>query len=236
MKHKRWILQVAVLSLALCCGGELSTTFSQDTHYGIKAGVSWSLFRNASPISDALKEAIPGVKSEPFFFWSASYYTSREILKRLFATQMEIIYTRTGESWNIGNDDHFQLRTDYLQIPFLFKFMMPVSQAVVPNVYIGPAIAFALRSRATNIQLLPAQLATNSAFFKNVNIRQSNFDYARNPIDVGFMTGFGVQIPAGPGTFDVDLRYNHGSLNVFNFNDGGKIRNYSFLAYVGYSL
>jgi hypothetical protein len=79
-------------------------------------------------------------------------------------------------------------------------------------------------------------LETTSRFFRRFNIREPDWDYARNPVDVGFVTGFGAQMPAGPGMVDLDLRYYHGALNVFNFNDSGKIRNYAFLILIGYSL
>jgi hypothetical protein len=236
MKNKRLILNVAACAVTLCCVGQFSAVFPQDSHLGLKGGVSWGLFRNSGFLTDALKSAIPNVKPEPFFSWTASLSFTRDILKRIFATQLEIVYMRLGQSWDIGNGNHFQFRTDYVQFPLLFKFMVPVSQVAIPNVYIGPAIAFALRSRTQDLDKLPVQLESTSRFFSRFNIREPDWDYARNPVDVGFVTGLGVQIPAGPGTVELDLRYNHSALNVFNFNDSGKIRNYAFLVLVGYSL
>jgi hypothetical protein len=243
MKSTRLISKAAIAAATIFLVGQESLVYPQDSHIGVKGGISLAAFRNSSTITNSLKTAFANVNADPYVWWTASLYFSREILKNALSTQMEIMYLRQGEAWELSgekgkesNEAHFSFHTDYLQIPFLVKILFPVSPALFPYIYIGPDVSFALRSRMTENKALPASLQNSSTFFRSITVSESVFDYARNTIDAGFMTGFGFKIPAGPGAVDIDLRYNFGALNVFNFPAGDKIRNYSFAIMVGYFL
>ena len=117
----------------------------------------------------------------------------------------------------------------------MIKFMAPVSPYFIPNVYVGPCLSVALRSRTRDLNLLP-QSVRNTSFFSHINADEDDWDYARNAVDGGFVAGLGFQFPTNYGMIDLDLRYNFGAVNVFNYGAGEGIRNYSFLVMLGCSM
>lgn len=238
MKRKGVLARTMAAALLVAGLGRLPVFASEDMHLGVKGGVTWSNFRNADKITNALEDGFSKVDPGAFFWWTASFFCSRDIMQDYVAVQSEFVYTRMGKSWSFSNDGgserHFELKTDFIQLPILLKFMAPASPYFIPNVYVGPCLSIALRSRSRNMNNLT--VVGNTDFFSHLDLNSDDWDYARNAVDGGFVAGAGFQIPTGYGMIDVDLRYNFGEVNIFNFGAGEGIRNYSFMVMLGCSM
>jgi hypothetical protein len=73
-------------------------------------------------------------------------------------------------------------------------------------------------------------------FFGDQQAGSDVFEYKTNVIDLGLVSGIDLMAPLGPGNIVIDLRYYLGGLNVFNFPQGNKIRNYYFAIEAGYAF
>lgn len=127
-----------------------------------------------------------------------------------FAIQPEFLYTMKGSKGSEAGLD-LTLKLNYLEIPFLLKFLPPVSSATHPSVYIGPAVAFSLNSEAE------AEYGGASGSVDIANTKS---------VDVGLVFGGDVEIPAGQnGLVLLDIRYTLGLVKSFDDTEPFDINN-----------
>jgi hypothetical protein len=205
---------------------------AQGKSFGIKGGLSISNFWGDG--MDNLNNQID--LDEKNLLWGViSLYSTREFLPDLISLQSELVYSRGGKRWsgNIdGNDVDLRISIDYISMPWLMKLNLPV--LMKPSIYIGPQVSWMFRAR---VEDLPSDIAAES-FFADINRTTGSglFERYVNVIDIGFAAGLDFNIPLGPGSAVIDFRYNQGFLNVFNFDEGDDIHNYSFFVMAGYQL
>lgn len=212
-----------------------SVLFSQENRsVGLKGGISFSNFWGGSSerLNDQVKAVVPGADPTTPIWFTVSAFSSHDILPSLVAIQSELVYTREGRKWKKG-DDLFGFEIDYLRLPFLLKFSLPLP--LKPSIYVGPQISFMFRSVFVNA---PFALDTvRTGFFSQIeDLRGKNIERYTNVVDLGFASGLEFATPFGPGNAILDLRYDFDALNTFNFPGGGEIRNFDFLIFLGYAL
>ena len=63
--------------------------------------------------------------------------------------QPEAMYTQKGAKWEswYGPPGIITLKLDYVDIPLLFKFMLPVKGVVKPNLFVGPYFAINVNAK-----------------------------------------------------------------------------------------
>lgn len=208
-----------------------SMLLSQERSYGIKGGWSISNFwgDGTEDVNNAFSDAVGTLDEQNLYWFSISLFSKRELLPDFLAIQSELMYVRNGKSWE-ADGDKFKVYADYLQMPWLLKITMPVF--LRPSIYFGPHIAWMFRARVEDV---PGTLE-NEPFFAGKDPDGRLFEGFTNVIDGGLTAGLDFDIPFGPGNVVVDLRYTLGALNVFNFAEGDRVRNYSFLIMAGYSI
>jgi len=125
--------------------------------------------------------------------------------------QVELLYTQRGtESLmnNLGLIDTLTIKLDYLEIPVLLRFELPLPGKVKPNFLFGPAIAFNVSAKTTTDD--------NSSFYDSeqeiVNARGTEFS---------IILGAGIDFTLGKGTLVLDTRYNIGLTKAFEDVDPG---------------
>jgi hypothetical protein len=209
--------------------------FAQDKHFGVKAGITFANFwgDGVDLLNNQIASTGTDFDDKNLLRFGISLFTSKEVLPDLFSIQTEISYIQTGKSWKVTTDGasrDVQIQTDYLQFPWLIKLSFPVW--LRPNLYTGPAISFMFRSRVHNL----TSTVDAIPFFGDQQAGSDVFEYKTNVIDLGLVSGIDLMAPLGPGNIVIDLRYYLGGLNVFNFPQGNKIRNYYFAIEAGYAF
>jgi len=122
-------------------------------------------------------------------------------LSPTFAIQPEVLYSMKGAEGSEAGLS-LTLKLNYLEVPFLLKFLPPVNSATHPSVYIGPAIAFSLDSKAE---------AEGYGGSGSVDIANTK------SVDVGLVFGGDIEIPAGEnGLVMLDVRYTLGLAKTFD--------------------
>jgi hypothetical protein len=208
---------------------------AQDRYIGVKGGFSISnlLGEGMDGLNSQLDAVSSNLDEKNLYWFTTGFFSSREILPDLFSIQTELLYLRNGKQWDItidGTTYDINLSVDYLQFPWLVKLSLPVW--LRPTIYTGPSISFMFRSRINN---LPPDLDA-VPFFEDAESGSAVYEYATNVFDIGLVSGLDVIFPFGPGFGLVDLRFNLGGLNVFNYPASDNIRSYNFLLMAGYAF
>ncbi len=143
----------------------------------------------------------------------------------LFAFQPELLYVRKGGFWNENPTFNYELKTDYLQIPLLAKFQIPVGETVFPFIYAGPYGAFTLNKQDEG-ELL---------FFQAEDVTDLK------DFDAGMALGAGLDFELSAFYLGFDARYDIGMVNIFEENSDGeqadiKNRTWSFMLSLGVNL
>ncbi|NLG19416.1 MAG: PorT family protein [Fibrobacter sp.] len=204
---------------------------------GVRAGLSVSSFwgDGVTTFEKDLSESVANYKSGLHTFFTSGFFVQYEIVQDFFAIQPEFLYLRSGKSWKVflndGGSSSFNIYSDYLQIPFIAKILIP-SRSVIINAYAGPSLLIKLSSRAENISSIPETV--NIGFLGSVNA-DDKLSSIVNPVDAGLTTGFALDILAGSGRFLVDLRYTFGTIQVFKPKGGSDFRNSAFSLFTGYA-
>ncbi len=111
-----------------------------ELEFGIKGGMNLSDARGTDKDDASTRTG----------FIAGAYGTLR--VHRLFVVQLEALYTRKGfDNFNVeqgfyGIYDAI-LTCDYVEVPLLLKVSIPTAGTVLPNFYVGPALAFSTRSK-----------------------------------------------------------------------------------------
>jgi hypothetical protein len=116
------------------------------------------------------------------------------------------------------------VRINYIEVPVLGKFWIPVSDAQVrPFVFAGPEVEFRVSCTAEGVIL---------AVTGSVDCDKSPQDRVKST-DFGLTGGAGVQFKAGNQLVRLDARYTFGLTNINDSGDSRSIKNRAFAATVG---
>ncbi|MDR0307284.1 MAG: PorT family protein [Chitinispirillales bacterium] len=215
------------------------TTALSPNVFGVKGGLSFSYLWGDG--IDALGDrdrvevfGIDKINNGSLLFVNGGVFLRFDVIPNFLSIQPELLYIRQGQNWklhDVNGKTSVSVYTDYLTLPVAAKLIIPFeSVPLSSSVYAGPALSLKLQSRAKNIASIP-EIHRHSMqnWGKNIGSRV-------NPLDLGLIAGFNVDIASvpGPGEIVVDLRFQWGFIEVFNINED--FRNYSFQIMAGYQI
>jgi len=161
--------------------------------FGVRGGLSVSSISGESSLIHTSSKYGPG--GGVFFTLGVS---------DAFSVQPEILYVSKGASWGDGQstDDlgnptgTYELLSlvDYVEIPVLLRFALPLGSVVRPVLSAGPAVAFEADERLKTTGDLSSSEKVD--FYKNT--------------DFGAAAGLGLEMVGGGGIWSLDTRFTRG--------------------------
>ncbi len=141
----------------------------------------------------------------------------------LFALQPEVAYSMKGAT-DAENGVNYTITLNYIEIPVLLKFYIPLAGAstVKPNLYAGPAFAFNVASSITATSGGQTQTSDQSSNTKG--------------FDFGLAFGGGVGFYVGTGLLDFSVRYTLGLSSFDNSGNNLTLTNGTLAIIAGYAF
>lgn len=131
------------------------------------------------------------------------------------ALQPELTYTQKGAT---NPDTDVTTKLDYIEIPVLAKFQVPVSGPVSPNIFAGPTLGFNVTSELEDDN-------GNTQDLNNVS-----------GTEFGLAFGGGVDFGVSSGTLMIDFRYELGLTSIDDSNADLSINNQGFMVTAGFAF
>ena len=175
-----------------------------DIKPGVRAGVDFMTFGGDDTDSDNLDRRT-GIMIGGFALVD---------LTGPFALQPELTYIQKGAE---SSDGDLTRKNDYIEIPVLAKFQLPVSGPASPNLFAGPTLGF-------NVT---AELEDDEGNTQDFGDETSGTEF-------GLAVGGGVDFGLGTGTLMVDLRYELGLTSIDDTDADQSIRNQGFVITAGF--
>ncbi len=193
-----------------------SSTFAQTLSFGPKIGYTTTTLKG-NDVPDGT-DPLSGLVGGVFFKYASE--------SNIVAFQPEILYHQKG-AVDMEDGDGIKLNVDYLEVPLLLKFQIPVGETFFPHIYAGPYGAFELDNNFTAQQTL-----FGITFTSNDNADVEDFDY-------GAIVGGGFDVQLESFYLGLDARYGIGMQKILNY-DGErqdvKNRNFSLMLALGVNL
>jgi len=142
-----------------------------------------------------------------------------------FALQPELLYTQKG--WSREGDVRgttitSTVKLDYIEIPVLAKFQLPLGGPFSPSLFAGPAVGF--NASAEREVEGGGQSQTN-----DISDQVSSTEF-------GLVFGVGGDFGIGAGTITVDARYNLGLTSVDDTDADASVSNQGFMITAGFAF
>ncbi|MCR4417851.1 MAG: PorT family protein [Ignavibacteria bacterium] len=190
-----------------------SSVVNAQLKYGVKGGFNFASFGG----SDA-----QNIKSQTRFQFGGFVNYS---LPFLFGFQAEALYSMKGAQQkvtdNYGNNWTLSYNVDYLEIPVLVQFNIPLAVPVplTPYLEVGPSLGVTLSAK---------EKAETQGFSQESDIKND-----LTSTDFGLALGFGLNVLK---TFGVNLRYTFGFNTIDNTSDPDDIKNSVVALTLSYSF
>lgn len=190
----------------------ISLGTAEGMRFGIKAGMNIADMQDHSPVDTDSRIGFCGGG-----FLSLG-------LGDIFVIQPEVLYTQKGVKWDIvpiwrelGQVTYY---LNYVEIPILFKVVLPIKGVVKPNLFLGPYFA-------RNI---------NGTYKMETSVTSEEFDYDEftKDADRGIVMGGGVDFLLKKGKIVLDGRYALGWITTSEYGLDDKNSVVSFM--LGYSF
>ena len=171
-------------SLLLLAVG-LALPAAAQTTFGVRAGL------NVADVSNTFEDVDDfGVDAQPRLGFVGGVFAEVP-LSPSFAVRPEVLYSQKGARAEFNDSDgDLTLKIDYLEIPVLARFGVPVSPTLGLGLLVGPAVAFKLN--------------------ESIDGFDDRDEDVVDAVDYGVVAGAEV----GSGQFFVDLRYTFGLASV----------------------
>ena len=144
----------------------------------------------------------------------------------MIALQPELMYVTKGVKFeDDASDAEVKFKLDYIEVPVLLYFGLGAG-TLSPYFVVGPAFSFEAKCS------VEAELDGQSASEDCDDGGESD----RKKLDIGGMVGAGLAFPAGPGSFIIDGRYNHGFMNIVDDESEDEFKNRMFFFTAGYQI
>ena len=140
-----------------------------------------------------------------------------------FAVQPEVLFVMKGSKYSNGSGADVYRETlslDYIEVPVLIKFFLPVAGSFRLHLFAGPSLAFKVRARV------------KATFGGETEVE--TLDNVKNT-DLGLAAGVGLEHPLGRGRITLDLRYTAGTGSLSK-GTGDDIKNEALGLFAGYSF
>ncbi len=168
---------------------------------GVKAGFSSSSFRGAT-INDISRRNLATMGA----------YFNYAPKKGVFSLQPEVLYSPKGSTFSYAGV-RYEYKLNYIEVPLLLKFSIPINATFFPNVFVGPQAGFRLSEKRSVI------LANGNQI---VNTEKTN------GIDYGGVFGGGIDIKFDNVVLGFDGRYMLGLNELKSADEFNDIKNGSF--------
>ncbi|MBI4720472.1 MAG: PorT family protein [Chitinivibrionia bacterium] len=218
MNHRRLLCLVAVLALGF------SGAHAGPITLGAKMGLVLSNGAN-----------MPEEWFDPSFKtgFTAGVFMNFAVTEN-FSLQPELLYTQKGATTNLFDDLlEATAKFDYVELPLLARYTIPVKGNLKPFVYAGPGIAF----------------NTSSELEVGISIFSTSFDISSitHTTDFIVLAGGGFDLGLGAGKLLIDARFQYGFTNVIQTGDfeingstetitADDFKNYAFIFMAGYGF
>ena len=171
----------------------MSFSLAEGINFGIKAGINIANFHGNHA----------GGLDSRIGFCGGGFV--RLGLNDIFAIQPEALYTQKGAKWKtIMRPQGYLLegtvKYDYVEIPVLFKFVLPVKGGVKPNLFVGPYFAVNVNAKEKRVA--------------NGNSLEADVDRYVKDTDLGVVLGGGVDFGLKKGKIVFDCRYTLGLITT----------------------
>jgi len=179
---KRFLLPALLLLAASL------TTAEAQVHFGVKAGLNMSDFLGDDEVLEGTEPRL-GLVAGAF---------AQFPLSPSFAIQPEVLYSMKGITSEASAEEvnlEGKIAVNYIEIPVLAKFLVPLQSGLNLSAYAGPAVAFKV-SEEVELAGEGGSIRFDTDVFKSTD----------------FGAAFGGTV--GAGAFDVDLRYTLGLVNI----------------------
>jgi hypothetical protein len=145
-------------------------------------------------------------------------------LTDMLVIQPEVLYTQKGVRWEIRQSPLVPwketIKLDYIEIPLLFKFMLPDKSTVKPNLFVGPCFAINVNAKEKIEETGTPTELDYGEFVKD--------------IEFGIVLGGGVDFPLKKGKVVFDGRYTLGLTTTSE--EGWDLKNKVVSFMLGYSF
>jgi len=126
----------------------------------------------------------------------------------MFGAELDLFYSMKGAKGTVGSAED-NLKYDYLDIPLLAKFIVPMEGAIKPVVFVGPSFGILLSAKE--------EISGTGTMEGTTDVKDD-----LNSLDIGLVAGAGAEIGAGPGKVLVDVRYSMGFTTTEKLTDAIK--------------
>ena len=221
---KRSILISIMLVVVLLAASILAQdTATRPVKYGIKAGVGMSTFTGDDKdfVFETATDTFlvePSTKMGINFGLWLQYKLSPQ-----FAIQPEVLYVSKGAKYEEGTDK-VTIKANYIQVPVLFKYLIPTNGKISPNIFAGPFLGFKASAKAK--------------YETGAGESEEDLDDAKST-EFGVTFGGGIDIAAGEkGVITLDARYDLGMSNVIKEVEGvqNKVKTTNIGFFIGYGF
>jgi len=188
-----------------------SSLYAAGRIFGIKGGLDIAKLTGDIQDVDWKTGAVGGV----FMSWP---------IGDIFVIQPEALFAMKGAKEKVTILDvpvDLTVKLTYFEIPVLARLNIPVSGAVCPNVYAGPAIGFKISAKGT------AEANGRSGEEDIKGIKSTDF---------GIVVGGGVEYKLTSGRLLFDVRYEAGLTSIDDTADARDIKNAALSFMVGYGF
>lgn len=193
-----------VLSFAIMT----SSISAAEISLGIKGGLNLAKIRTDEDIAmdEDLSFANDDIKMKPGLIIGGVFGIK---LHEMFTIQPEVLFSMKGIKAEV-DESSLKINYNYLEIPVLLRLNIPAG-SVIPNFYVGPAVAFRLGINGeAEIMGIALDLPDEEIEFMEENTKS---------VDFGLAMGGGIDINAGPGNIVLDIRYTLGLLKIQKLTD-----------------
>jgi hypothetical protein len=189
-------------------------------------GVKFGFVRARGDIS----RGIPGITWGPIGEFSASLYFSLDILGGQLGLQPEVNFVTKGfdalES-DRGEEVSSKYKINYIEVPVLLYWKLPLKGRLRPGVFCGPYFGF-----ATKVMEVQTALGETEERELGENLKGRDF---------GLVFGGNIRYGLGSMVLMIDIRYSLGSNNIskditavaYEFRESDRIRNRAFTVGLG---
>jgi len=222
---------VNVRSLIIVCvltAVASSPAVAGNTSFGIKAGLDATTITDNPTSWDPDLELKTGMAAGAFLIYQFNDWLS---------IQPELLYSQRGVTTRLldymGVDVDLTASFDYVEIPLLLVYTVPLQASIRPTLYAGPVLSYMLSSEVD----ISAWLLSASADIGSIT----------HVNDFGGIIGAGFRWVVGSGMVTFDIRYQRGFTNVITSGDfeingdtqvieADDIKNQGFAFLLGYAF
>ena len=223
---KRFLTMIGLLSLALAFV-TVSASAEKSSYLGSKGGLN--LAKVSTDGFDFDGVVIENLTSRTGLV--AGAFGSFGIAENL-SIQTEVLFSQKGAKFDtsmtvqgITADVELLFKLDYIEVPVLLKYSIPVQGSIRPNLFCGPALAIKSVSKLKVTASALGQSASETIDIEDVK-----------STDFGVVFGGGLDIVVGNGRIVLDGRYTLGMSSIDDSSDNEDIKNRAISVTAGYAF